>query len=548
MKPVGTKSIFLLLFLALSTMAGFQFQKLDIDKIQHLSYEAWFTISFFTVVVGTWFYAFFRLGSKSKSHIRFLGPSQKYPSDVPLVEIGKLAIYSGQSTNPTELPAFAMRVLSLTLAFSLGILGFDSRTVNFMMDTPRKIANVNQYCPDEITVSKQKPPQPKQGCELVKRAYELGLVKDLGTCVDKEIDKKMDLCTLRQRDEPALHFLARQLSSVYSKNKFNVSDSNFHSRMSAAFRRQLGFFNALSGKLRNVVNSAPKASHHIFTDLKSPDGRSMHRNCLSKYQKLSHIFSVGDDDPKANSRILEHIYGQMLFNPQYDEMAGLCQEYDIHWNSPPDSCDQLVRNPMGFLSEYGAISDVTLVLNRIEEERELMRLRVQLKSIETGQPPPLPPTASVIMANLLRPRAYPTATTVVSFQCLMSSAGAASDKPRMVYFSLMGKQFQAREIKFKLERPADSLHADMYRSFAKTMVDDFHYATARSHWNVNENSFSHSDYPLTQLEYLKGMDIFASNDWIQTRSDLLEVYPYYHHLYYFVELFREQYRMQRTRL
>ena len=47
---------------------------------------------------------------------------------------------------------------------------------------------------------------------------------------------------------------------------------------------------------------------------------------------------------------------------------------------------------------------------------------------------------------------------------------------------------------------------------------------------------------------LKNADLFLGNDWLQSREDLLEVYPYYHHLYHFVQLFRQKYRLQRTHL
>ena len=42
------------------------------------------------------------------------------------------------------------------------------------------------------------------------------------------------------------------------------------------------------------------------------------------------------------------LYGQMLFDPQFEDSVGLCSEYTIHWNASFDSCNQLSEKSSAF--------------------------------------------------------------------------------------------------------------------------------------------------------------------------------------------------------
>ena len=93
------------------------------------------------------------------------------------------------------------------------------------------------------------------------------------------------------------------------------------------------------------------------------------------------------------------------------------------------------------------------------------------------------------------------------------------------------------------------IHTEIYKYISEALVDDFHYDHGTPVEQVDSvNLFAKGDYPLTRLELLKQLDIFSSQLLLQNRDDLLEVYPCYHHLKYFIDLFREEYRSQRTRL
>ena len=53
---------------------------------------------------------------------------------------------------------------------------------------------------------------------------------------------------------------------------------------------------------------------------------------------------------------------------------------------------------------------------------------------------------------------------------------------------------------------------------------------------------------LAKLDFLASTDIFLGHDWVRTRADLLDVYPYHLHMKNFIEVFRRQYRLERGRL
>src|SRR5205823_89478 len=111
---------------------------------------------------------------------------------------------------------------------------------------------------------------------------------------------------------------------------------------------------------------------------------------------------------------------------------------------------------------------------------------------------------------------------------------------------LWNNLFLIREVKVGPLHKDDKIFVSLYKSMSQLMADNFHYSGYQSHENTFENgdsmaqSFDSGDYGMTKLEYLKGIDVFQGHDWLQKRDDLLSVYPYYHHLYNFIELFRKQ--------
>ena len=65
---------------------------------------------------------------------------------------------------------------------------------------------------------------------------------------------------------------------------------------------------------------------------------------------------------------------------------------------------------------------------------------------------------------------------------------------------------------------------------------------------VTEDMFEHEDYALSRLELLQDADIFLGNEWIQSRDDILAVYPWHHHLVGYIKNFRKTYLAHQGRM
>jgi hypothetical protein len=450
-----------------------------------------------------------------------------------------------------------------------------------MFDTPRRLANAGaQFCPPPEDAPEKPKQVTKPGCELVVRAFKLGYVKDLGTCAPDDDEKKIELCYLRQIDEPYLHWSGRLFVNFVEKVKGVVGKPDYLEHEKAALAVQVKHRAMLIGRQRTVVSNAPKSSHHIFTNLPYPNGKLASlweswfkpNECFTRYRKLSHTTELGPDEG-AMSRVLDHIYGHLLFDSKYDEAIGDCKEYHIHWGAPADACDKLARSPENFLKEHDGLEQVRAVLGRLHQKEDLARLEVEL-TLARGDF--VGPTHSLKAkheeSGRLRARAPVEPETVVSFQCFMRSEKASvavsnpvTGPPRPVLFNsqsasfeLLGRHFTAGTFRFPAEAGSRRVNVDLYKDLCAALADGFTYtgymsrassSAARSS-EIGPETFASSgdDFAFSRLESLKSADVFLGNDWLQKRDDLLEVYPYYHHLYHFVQLFRQKYRLQRTHL
>jgi hypothetical protein len=586
MKPVGTRSITLaavfLVLLGFSVRAGL-FRTATLEGITP---DVAVCLGAFTILVGTWLFRIWDLGGTSRSYLR-ISFARKGTSEV-LFE-GEQVVLRAKGTAllqgpvdreaPRELPPLLRRLGAQAVCLLVGLLCFNSRTVPLMFDTPRRLASAGQqFCPlpDDSPVKPK--PAIKEGCELVVRAYKLGYVKELGSCAPEDDEKKIELCTMRQYDEPYLHWSARLFASFLDKAKAVVGGPGYVERQKAAFDVQLKHRETLLGREKTVVGNAPKSSHHIFTNLPYPNGKLAElweswfkpNECFTRYRKLSHTTQLGSDEG-AVSRVLDHIYGHLLFDSKYDEAIGDCKEYHIHWNSPSDACEQLARAPERFLTEHGGLEPVHAVLDRLKQKEDMAKLEVELTLARKDF---VGPTHSLKAkheeSGKLVARAPVEPETVVSFQCFMRSDGKPAPQPvvgparpelfnvRSSSFNLFGRHFTAGSFNFPAEAGSRRVNVDLYKDLSAALAEGFIYTGYMSQSGtgtltgspVGEETFEmkKDDFLFTKLEGLKSADVFLGNDWLQKRDDLLEVYPYYHHLYHFVQLFRQKYRLQRTHL
>lgn len=564
MRPLGAKSV-AMTFIFLGTLAlVLSGDRFSVEQIRALSAAAAFCISFFTVLAATLTYRLLQLNQPSQTYFRWISPSGvKWTAEQTVLQIGKYALLIGRTSQNvfTDYPPFVMRALIVGLWVIISIICFNARSVDLIFDTPRKLINAGaRYCPVEDPLEAKT--EKKPGCELIYRAFELGYVKDLGTCAPDKKEEKLELCTLRQVDEPYLHYSWRHFMMVLDGVRRSFSKGHLIENHKNAFDAQIKHIDTLAGRLTHIVRSAPKASHHIFTNLPPPQGMISYywnewfrpNDCMSRYRTLPHTIDIAPDEDRAASRIFDHVYGQMLFNPKYDDIAGDCKEYKIHWNSPVDSCEQLSRDPIQFIKSMGIEKDIQVVLNRVDEAKDFARLHEKLSELDVFSTAPPKAILARNDSGELKPRAEVSPETVISFQCFMKADKEGGLMSQERVFKYNNLEFKARDVQFFLK--PHRIHVDMYKAFSQAMAEGFSYIGYLSHegqgqangWRVTAESFAKNEYPLSQLEYLKGADIFYANEWLQEREDLLEVYPYYHHLYHFIKLFRQQYRMQRTRI
>ncbi|HUP55972.1 MAG TPA: hypothetical protein VM598_00865, partial [Bdellovibrionota bacterium] len=296
MKPVGTRSISLLfLLLVLVTVAAVS-GLFRASTLEAITPDVAVCLGVFTVLAGTGLFRFWDLGSPSRSYFRMSYRGPRWEGEQAVIEGKGLALLAGPAGRepPREIPAVVSRVLAQAACLLVALLCFNKRTVALMFETPGELASAgSQVCP--VEVPEEKPVEvEKPGCELIIRAHALGYVKDLGTCAPSEEEKKIELCHLRQHDEPFLHYSGRLFARFVRQVRLGIGGPGFFERVRTTFETQLAHREPLIGRQRSVVASAPKASHHIFTNLPYPEGRVRHwlrdsfepNGCFTRFRQL----------------------------------------------------------------------------------------------------------------------------------------------------------------------------------------------------------------------------------------------------------------------
>jgi len=294
------------------------------------------------------------------------------------------------------------------------------------------------------------------------------------------------------------------------------------------FKKRTAHLKSLRAAETEMLTSAPHASHHIWTNLPDPkDGAFEGTTCTTKYLHLPHRPNPASGSaPMRASLVFEQVVAQLLFEATYDDAAGHCREYHVHWGAPPDACAKLAANPEAFLKAQKADDDVRVTLERYAVAKDLVVLG--------GPKPPDDPAG------------------FVGFHCYMEGEAQARESTPV---ALSGYRFTADEIHVAPSPPNAALFIDRYDAVARLLVSGFHYGMLASEAGYEqagaaglEASFAGNDYLLTRLYELESIDIYLDPAWMANRSDLLEVYPYDLHLKNYVQVFRRQYARQWRRL
>lgn len=579
---LGANSIFLVAFLLVCVYAAVNLDLLEWDYLKGLDQNLSFLLGFFSILLGLGIFNFWKMGGKSSYTLHFIN-AEFIPRDANIIYDGKdlsFAISRLARIKPKELPAFLRALICIVICFCLSLITLDNVGYKKLLQFPSDaLQSASDYCPEKE--DSEIDAQPIAGCELIVRAYKLGYAKDLGPCEAKKVAvEKLQICRKRRTDEPYLHYMSRLLLSSVDKkmNDFNKSKAQF---IADKFELQLHQLKALKDYQTYAISAAPRASHHIWTDLPYPNHVIIQKyreylqpnHCIKEFQNQTNTVQFKTDDERRYSKLLEHVYGQLLFNPKGELTVGFCKEFKIHWNADPNICNRLADHPRVTLQAEGILPDVELVLRRHDVVNDILTLDQKIKELEQNIDSTIykTPTALLLQKsekkqkNLIIKSKIAKAkqqirkkNEIVSFQCFMQ--GAAASKNTKKTFTLDDTQFLVRTHFFELTPGKGESQIAMYDTFSKLMETRFHYSTLSSRTDimvekdgmvtpvVTPTSLDRSTYLLARLEVLKNVDIFLGNNWVLDRDDLLDVYPYHVHLQNYVKTFRSKYSIDHGRI
>jgi hypothetical protein len=527
---IGTKTLATVTLLVGGLVTAIVLGVLAPARLLSRDWGTLFLVGCFGVVVGTVMFRFFRLGEQSRNYFRWstevtpweLAEGHFLGSDERRITLGE------NHGEAFDLPAAAQHVIAVAIALLLALSCIDSRAIE-LLDKARHnvLTATSSYCPEEEPEEQTTLDPNAPGCELVRRAYALGYAESLGECAPKTKERAAAAapCTRRQRDEPLLHYAWRLLAGFGSSARKQIDRAHMD-KLERDFQTRFHHARAVAAAEREMLASAPHASHHIWTNLPDPgDDAFKPESCADHYRWLPHRPPISKDD-KGGSKVFEHIVAQLLFESRYEPAAGACREYHVHWSAPRDLCKRLAANPEATLRETHALEPVKTTLERYELGKELEPL--------TGH------------KQTLEPQSF------LSFQCYIEGDQPAQSS---LAFSFAGHSFVADEV--HVATPRDStLAIDRYEAIASLLVRGFHYGALMSEAGLEparsstglEAAFTGSDYLLSRLYGLESLDIYLDAGWIAERPELLEVYPYQRHLKNYVQVFRRQYKRERGRL
>jgi hypothetical protein len=498
---------------------------------------------FFAAIVGTLAWRFWRLNERSAHYFRLSWSGRLWEGESHFLGGARRRVVLGENAGEAwDLRPRLQHVICVSLALLLGLGSIDARALGLLRRFQRGFAAVRStYCPD-APVQEEVRDLNAPGCALVRRAFALGFVKDLGDCAaTKTRGVATAVCTLRQTDEPLLHYAWRLLDGAWTKFREDTSPDHV-AALKQDFRDRFSRLGDLQEARREILASTPHASHHIWTNLPDPgDGAFREETCADRYRVLPHRPPVSGDAKQA-SKVFEHVLAQLLFESSYEPEAGLCREYHVHWGAPDDVCEQLASSPGEFLTKTGAIQSIRAAFERQRLGAELDALAERSPDRRAGAAP------------LERSQRQLDPSAFISLQCYIEAAGPPRRSSKQ--FHLEGVAFSVNEVRVPPSPENASLFVDRYASVAATLVSGFHYGALLSEAQTEEGaddpaleaSFSGKDYLLSRLYGLASIDIYLGPGWMTRRPDLLDVYPYETHLRNYVRTFRRQYQSQRGRL
>ena len=445
-------------------------------------------------------------------------------------------------TRSRELPAMVQRALLFAGFAAIAVAGLGNHAAARIARLPAELAAPapSEYCMPEPPAAAAVPaaPQPVDppGCALVRRAYQLGYARTLGACAPRQAAPaaapapvKRDVCTRRQLDEPALHYGFRRVADA-ARAGWSVDPAAAASHRATEARAHLDFLDSLLADIRHAITGSPHAAHHLWVNLPDPHPRSLadrfigHDRCSQQFADLPlwPAWRPGDE-----ARLVEHVLGQLLFATRFGTTAS-CSDYVIHWDAAPDTCRRLAAGPIAVLARDGALTAIRAVLDRRRRQLDVGALAQVL-----GRPAPVAPPGAAAIASLacliVDPAAGPT-------------AGATGTT-----VTLDGDVLSLRELHVAAVRTAGDGPIDVYAALALLLAGPGGDPAAAVR-TAAPVELAGDDFLLARLDPLIDADPFQGARAPLGRPELIDVYPFEHHLHGFIDGFRRRYLAQRGRL
>ncbi|HEY0483178.1 MAG TPA: hypothetical protein VGD37_36905, partial [Kofleriaceae bacterium] len=297
----------------------------------------------FAVLAGTLVFVYWRLGERSHSYLRF-GEKLRFADETSLLGARGRSLLVGRAgfVDVAELPPRVIHGLYVAIVLGIALIGLDNRAVALLRETPSRFdPSTIDYCKP---AEPKREPRPSQGCKLVERAYKLGFTRSLGSCAPAEATREVSQrCTKRQLDEPYFHYAGRRLADRVDELRTTDDGPSSLDR----FAKQIDHLAALVHATLDTAAMRPRSSHHLFTNLPDPRPRLgdrvsglLERGCGARLAHLPHFPRMADG-PAGPSKLFEHVFAQLMFNPSYQPIVAQCEEVVIHWDAAPDTCARL---------------------------------------------------------------------------------------------------------------------------------------------------------------------------------------------------------------
>jgi hypothetical protein len=445
-----------------------------------------------------------------------------------------------------ELPAAVQHALFAAAAGCVALSALTNQATARLTALPAALAAPSESgCPPEI----EEPPPPAApapeipGCALVRRAFQLGYTKSLGSCAPGPVAaaaprRPSSPCTLRQADEPALHFTWRRVvDKVGSLPELDPVAGAAEGVADLGIK--LEHLDALAAHQGHAVAAHPRASHHLWINLPAPRRVSWLRALVDPVRCADHAEHVPlwrdwTDQPEPASALVDDVVAQLLFAPGLGPPPARCGDLVVHWDAPADACRRLAADPIDFLDDSGALDPVRQVLDRRRRLTQLRELDRALGRRSTVDAP-----AEV--------------RALVSLSCLVvDPAAARSGAIGGRELRIDGEAIPVRELRVPAVRVGGAGPIEVYEQVARLLAGagadaagPSDAAIARLAAPPAAADLHASDYLLARLDHLRDADPFLGVRWPLEREGLLEVYPFRRHLHRFVDGFRRRYRAQR---